>query len=63
MFGWQFGPEKEIGLTKNTDPDGIIIVEASTLQVSIHAASNACIMHITTDYSLLYIHKSYYSVL
>ena len=37
MFGWQLGPEKESGLTRNTNPDGTNNVDASTLQ----AASNA----------------------
>jgi len=37
MFGSQLGPEKEIGFTKNTEPDGTTIVEPSTLQAATHA--------------------------
>lgn len=49
MFDSQFDPEKEMGLTKNTDPDGTTIVDASTLQASVHAASNACFVHFTVN--------------
>ena len=42
MFDPQLGPEKEMGLTRKTDPDGTTIVDASTLQADAHAASNAC---------------------
>lgn len=43
MFGSQLGPEKVIGLTRNTDPDGTIIVDPRTWQAAAHAASNACL--------------------
>ena len=45
MFGWQFGPEKVIGLTRNTNPYGTTMVDPSTLQAAAHAASNACIAY------------------
>jgi len=40
MFGWQYGPENEMGPTRNTD--GTITFDASTLQAAAHAAWNAC---------------------
>lgn len=43
MFCSQLDPEKEIGKTKKTDPDGTTIVDASTLQAAAHAASNDCL--------------------
>lgn len=43
MFAWQYGPENEMGPTRNTDSAGTIIIDASTLQAAAHAASNACI--------------------
>ena len=43
MFCSQLDPEKVIGKTKKTDPDGTTIVDASTLQAAAHAASNACL--------------------
>lgn len=42
MLGSQLVPEKEMGLSRNTDPDGTTIVDATTLQASAQAASNAC---------------------
>lgn len=42
MFGWQLGPENEIGFTRKTEPDGTTIVEASILQAAAHASSKAC---------------------
>lgn len=44
MFGWQVGPEKEMGPTRNTEPDGTTMVAPSILQAAAHAASNACII-------------------
>lgn len=41
MFGSQLGPEKEIGFTRNTEPDGTTIVDASILQAAAHASSKA----------------------
>ncbi|KAJ6898197.1 hypothetical protein NC652_024882 [Populus alba x Populus x berolinensis] len=38
-----YGPEKEIGPTRNAYSAGTIIVDAATLQASVHAAWNACI--------------------
>ncbi|KAJ6981197.1 hypothetical protein NC653_024562 [Populus alba x Populus x berolinensis] len=38
-----YGPEKEIGPTRNAYSAGTIIVDAATLQASAHAAWNACI--------------------
>lgn len=46
MFGSQLGPEKEIGFTKNTEPDGTTIVEPSTLQAAAHASSKACFFNV-----------------
>jgi hypothetical protein len=43
MFAWQYGPEKEIGPTRNTYSAGTINVDASTLQAAAHAAWNACV--------------------
>lgn len=42
MFAWQYGPENEMGPTRNSDSDGTITVDASTLQAAAHAAWNAC---------------------
>lgn len=42
ILGLQFGPAKEIGLRRKTDPDGTSIVDDSTLQAAAHAARNAC---------------------
>lgn len=44
MFGWQVGPEKEMGPTRNTEPDGTTMVAPSVLQAATHAASNACMI-------------------
>lgn len=44
MLGSQYGPENEIGLTRNSNSAGTITVEASTLHAAAHAASKACII-------------------
>lgn len=43
MFAAQYGPENEMGPTRNWDPDGTMSVDASTLQAAAHAAWNACV--------------------
>ncbi|KAJ6903934.1 hypothetical protein NC651_021179 [Populus alba x Populus x berolinensis] len=43
MSAWQYGPEKEIGPTRNAYSAGTIIVDAATLQAAAHAAWNACV--------------------
>lgn len=39
---WQYGPENDIGPTRNSYFDGTNIVEASILQAAAHAAWKAC---------------------
>lgn len=38
MFAAQYGPENEMGPTRNRDPAGTMRVDAMTLQAAFHAA-------------------------
>lgn len=43
MFAWQYGPENEMGPTRNTNSAGTTTVDASTLHAAAHADWNACV--------------------
>lgn len=42
MFAWQYGPENEMGPTRNSYSAGTINIDASILHAAAHAAWNAC---------------------
>lgn len=58
---WQYGPENDIGPTRNSYFDGTNIVEASILQAAAHAAWKACNtqIFISINFSLLFYHESF----
>ena len=57
MLGWQSGPAKEIGPTKNLESEGTRTVDDWTLQAAAHADWNACIGEHQLHLSLIRISK------